>query len=131
MRALIILVACSLSLFGESFPPAEVKILGDIEYGQTSAPLDCAGQPRYCALVFNGHSGDRVEVDVKGGDGKAFVAFADGSLTELARGAAHLRVTLPGTGEDPITYYIVFSDSKHKPAQFTVSLKKVGQQTTL
>ncbi len=127
MRLIAVLFACGLSLSAESFPPAQVNILGDIEYGQTSATLDCTGQPRYCALVFNGHGGDRVEVTVKGGDGKAFVAFADGSLTELARGAARLVLKLPGTGPDPITYYIVFSDPNRKSAQFTVILKKLAK----
>ncbi|MGI8744845.1 MAG: hypothetical protein ACR2NN_20190 [Bryobacteraceae bacterium] len=123
-----LLLASVTCLFAASFRPADVAIVGDIEYGQTSDPVDCSDTPRYRALVFNGNSGDRVEVTVKGRDRKAFVAFADGTLRELASGTTHLGFTLPNAGPDAEAYYIVFRDNEDKPAQFTVELKKVKKE---
>src|SRR5688572_29992458 len=80
MRYAAVLISTCALLLAESFPPAEVAILGDIDYGGKSAALACpvVAKQKYCALVFNGASGDRVEVAVTGGDGKPFVAIADG-----------------------------------------------------
>lgn len=108
-----------------TFRPADVTIVGDIEYGQTSDPVECSNTPRYRALVFNGNGGDRIEVTVKGRDQKAYVALADGTLTELASGVTHLAFTLPNNGPDAQAYYIVIRDDQDKPARFTVELKKI------
>jgi len=116
---------CGLGLLAaERFSPADVKILGDIDYGQTSATLECGETPKYCALVFNAMSGDRVEAQVKG-DGKVLVSIADGGLMELARSTGTATVTLPSAGPDPMTFYVVFRDSEGKAGKFTVVLKKL------
>lgn len=122
---LIIAMSCA---FSESFPPAEVKIAGDLEYGHTSAPVECASSPRYHALVFNAHSGDRVDVTVSAEGRQAEVAIADPSLNEVARGANHVTAVLPDRGPDVEAYYIVFRDSENKPARFTVNLKKLAAE---
>jgi hypothetical protein len=121
----VLLAACCFCLSAETFSAADVAILGDIDYGGRSAELECSGKPQYCALVFNGTSGDRVEVTVTGGSGQPFVALADGSLKELTRGSGTAAVTLPKVNDDLATYYIVFRDSAGKPGKFTVELKKV------
>jgi hypothetical protein len=126
LSAVLLFLTCGLSWSAEQFSPDAVNILGDIEYGQSSSPVDCPDKPKYCALLFNGHSGDKVDVTVKSAKGKAFVALADGSLKELTRGDGHLVFTLHDPSPDLITYYIVFSDPDGKPAQFTVNLKKVA-----
>ncbi|HEV2690989.1 MAG TPA: hypothetical protein VGV35_20675 [Bryobacteraceae bacterium] len=115
--------------FCESFPPADVKIAGDIKYGQTSAPVECASSPRYHALVFNAHSGDRVEAMVTAEGRRAEVAIADPSLNELASGTTQVTTVLPDRGPDVEAYYIVFRDSDAKPAHFTVRLKKLTEAT--
>ena len=122
MRNTIALLACSLCFAADQFSPADVTILGDIDYGQTSPTLDCPGQPKYCALVFNANGGDKVQVTVSGG--KALVALADGTLTELTRGTGKVVFSLPAS-QDPVTYYIVLRDEEGKPGKFTVDLRKL------
>jgi hypothetical protein len=112
-------------LAGQNFKVEEVKVVGDLNYGQTSAPVECSGGPSYCAFVFNGQGNDRIEVDVSSVDGKAFVAIADGALAELTSGTNRVVFSLPRRGPDAETYYIVFRDSESKPRRFTVALKKL------
>lgn len=121
------LVGAGLCFSAETFQPADVKIVGDLEYGQTSDPVEYTDSPRYRAFVFTANSQDRIEVTVKGNDRRAFVAIADGSMKELSSGTTHLAVTLPKTGPDPEAYYIIFRDTDNKAAHFTVELKKVEQ----
>jgi len=73
-------------LAGQNFKVDDVKVVGDLVYGQTSGTVDCSGVPSYCAFVFNGQGDDRVEVEVSSAEGKAFVAIADGALAELTTG---------------------------------------------
>jgi hypothetical protein len=112
-------------LAGQNFKADDVKVVGDLQYGQTSAPVDCSGVPSYCAFVFNGQGDDRIEIDVSSADGKAFVAIADGALAELTTGTNRVVFSLPRRGPDAETYYIVFRDSESKPRRFTVALKKL------
>ena len=112
-------------LAGQNFKVDDVKVVGDLSYGQTSSPVECPGAPSYCAFVFNGQGDDRIEVDVSSVDGKAFVAIADGALAELTSGTSRLVFVLPRKGPDAETYYIVFRDRESKPRRFTVALKKL------
>lgn len=114
----------AIHLLAESYQPADVKVVGALDYGQTSDPVDYSDVPHYRAFVFNGNSGDRIDVLIQGADRKAFLAIADGTLKQLASGTTHLTFTLPNTGPDPEAYYIVFRDSENKAARFTVELKK-------
>ena len=86
MKRCAALLAFSFCLCAESFSPTDVAILGDIEYGGKSPELACEAKPPYCALVFNGTTGDRVEATVAGGDDKPFVAIADGSQQFVVAG---------------------------------------------
>lgn len=112
-------------LAGQNFKVDDVKVVGDLNYGQTSAPVDCSGVPSYCAFVFNGQGDDRIEIDVNSAEGKAFVAIADGTLAELTSGTNRVVFSLPRRGPDAETYYIVFRDSESKPRRFIVALKKL------
>ena len=114
-------------LAAQSFNVGDVKVVGDLQYGQTSAPVDCSGVPSYCAFVFNGQGDDRIEVDVSEGEGKAFVAIADGALAELTKGTNRVVFSLPRRGPDAETYYIVFRDRDNKPGRFMVELKKLAK----
>jgi hypothetical protein len=120
----VALLGCSICLSAGNFAPADVAILGDIDYGGKSRELSCEAKPPYCALLFNGTTGDRVEATVSGGDGKAFVAIADGSLKELVRGSGSVTATLPDVQDGLATYYILFRDPQGKAGRFTVELKK-------
>jgi hypothetical protein len=115
--------APAILLAGQNFKVDDVKVVGYLEYGQTSAPVECSGAPSYCAFVFNGQGDDRIEVDVSEGEGKAFVAIADGALDELTSGTNRVVVSLPRRGPDSETYYIVFRDRENKPGRFMVKLK--------
>ena len=117
-------------LAAESFPPADVKVVGDLRYGQTSKAVECSSASPYYAFVFNGKGNERVEVVVKSEDRKAFVAVADPSLNQLTSGTGHVTVTLPNRGPDAEAFYIVFRDSESKDAQFTVELKKLPPETS-
>jgi hypothetical protein len=117
--------ATAIFLAGQNFKVDDVRVVGDLEYGQTSPPVECSGVPSYCAFVFNGQGDDRIEIDVSGAEGKAFVAIADGALAELTTGTNRVVFSLPRKGPDVETYYIVFRDSESKPRRFIVALKKL------
>lgn len=130
MRYAALLFACFRLIGAESFPASDVSILGDLDYGKTSEALECAAaKPKLCALVFNGMSGDTVEVVVSpaAGSAKTFVAIADGGLVELARGPGRVTFKLPKVAEDLATYYIVFRGEDGKGGRFTVQLNKKTQ----
>ncbi len=130
LRMSAICFAAALLLLGESFKPDDVKILGDLEYGQSSEPVEYSGAPRYSAFIFTAKAGDRIEAIVKDSQRKAFVAIADGSLNQLASGTTRLQFRIPNHGPDAEAYYIIFRDTEDKPARFTVELKRVGSGAT-
>lgn len=113
-------------LCADRISPSEVEIAGDIDYGQTSAPIPYTSSPKYRALVFTAEGGDRIEVTVRSDAGAPVVAIADGTLLPLATGGAKLVHELPDKGPDAEAYYIVLREAEGKPAKFTVTLKKVG-----
>jgi hypothetical protein len=130
MRRFVVGVFLSaVGLIAESFPPADVKVMGDLRYGQTSNAVECSNASPYYAFVFNGKAGERVDVVVKSEDRQAFVAIGDPSLNQLASGTGHVTVTLPNRGPDAEAYYIVFRDSESKDARVTVELKKLAPET--
>jgi hypothetical protein len=112
-------------LAGQNFKVDDVNVVGDLKYGQTSAPVECSGVPAYCAFVFNGRGDDRIEVEVSSADGKAFVAIADGTLAELTSGTNRVVFSLPRRGPDADAYYIVFRDPESRTRRCTVTLKKL------
>lgn len=123
------LASCALllaaSLFSDEFPPADVKIVGDLRYGQTSDAVECTTESPYYAFVFNGKGGERVDVIVTSEDRQAFVAIADPSLGKIVSGTGHVTATLPDRGPDKEGFYIVFRDSESKNGRFTVELKQL------
>lgn len=116
------------SIFGGSLKPADVKVAGALDYGQTSDSVEYTGTPRYLAFVFNGNSGDEIEVTVQG-DRRAEIMIADGALTELIKGTNSVSFKLPNKGSDLDSYYIVFRNLEEGSARFTVKLKKTVRRT--
>lgn len=110
-----------------TYPPADVEILGDVDYGQTTPAFDCSAKQPYCSVLFNGLSGDRVQATVTPATPaaeKPFIAIADGTLTELAHDNGTVSATLPEVTDKLATYYIVFRPTNSKAGKFTVRLEK-------
>jgi hypothetical protein len=109
-----------------SYSPADVKILGVLNYGQTSQPVEYSETPEYRAFVFSGHGNDHVEVTVTGAAHDAFIAVADPSLHMIASGTGRVSVTLPDRGPDEEAFYVVFKDRLNRPARLALQIKKTG-----
>jgi len=107
-----------------TYTPADVKILGALDYGQTSDSIEWSASPHFRAFVFSGYGGEKIEATVTGTDRKAFVAIADSTLVQIASGATHLSVRLPDRGPDIEVWYIVFRTIDNTPARFTVHVTK-------
>jgi hypothetical protein len=109
-----------------SYAPSDVKILGVLNYGQKSAPVEYSDTPRYRAFVFEGQGNDRIEVTVSGAGQNAFIAVADPSLNVIATGTGHLSLSLPDHGPDTETFYVVFKDPMNRPVRMSVQVNKTG-----
>jgi len=107
-----------------SYISDDVRVLGDLDYGQSSGWVSYSPSPHYSAFVFSAYGGESVEVAVKGADRRAFVAVADSSLNQIESGATHLSVHLPYRGPDIEVWYIVFRSFDNRPARFTVQVNK-------
>ena len=107
-----------------SYSPNDIKMLGTLDSGQTSKLIEYSNTPQYRAFVFEGNGHDQVEVTVTGGNGKAFVALADSTLSPIASGNGRLSATLPYHGPDTEAFYILVKSSANQPEQFAVHLKK-------
>jgi hypothetical protein len=114
----------------QSYAAPDVKVLGDLDYGQTSAPVAYSATPLYRAFIFSAFGGETVEVSVRGTDRKAMVALTDSSLNRLAIGDTSLRLSLPNRGPYIECWYIVFRDFEKKPAHFTVQVRKLVPPAT-
>ena len=116
--------------FTGTYSPANIKILGALDYGTTSSPVIYSARQRYLAFVFTGYGGDIVDITVKGVDGKAIVAVADSSLNRITSGDTHLSLGLPYKGPDIEVWYLIFRETDYKTARFTVQVKKTGSEST-
>lgn len=105
-----------------SYSPAQVHVLGDVEYGQSKTAAHYSAGPRYRAFVFSGYGGDQVEITLKGAE-KIPVILADSTLNRIAAGSSHISIALPYRGPDIEVWYVL---TENKPAQFTVQVKKIG-----
>jgi hypothetical protein len=112
-----------------AYAPTDVKILGVLNYGQKSGPVEYSDTPQYRAFLFAGDRNDQVEVTVTGAAQNAFVALADQSLNVIATGTGHLSVALPDHGPDAEMFYVVFKDQTNRPARMSVQVTKTGGAT--
>jgi len=114
-----------------SYAPDDVKIVGVLNYGQKSGPVEYSDTPQYRAFLFAGEANDRVDVMVTEPAKSAFIALADQSLNVIATGAGHLSVSLPNHGPDAEMYYVVFKDPANRPARMSVQVNKTGGAAVL
>ncbi len=110
-----------------------MKIVGSLDYGQTSSSTKYTKTPRYRAFKFAGNEGDQVDVWVRSDDGGDAVAWVlDNDFRVVASNDdaddttvdAHVSVALPANAS--ATHYVVFRDYWTSSAHFTVELAPVG-----
>lgn len=104
----------------------DVKILGVLDYGQRSGPVEYSNTPQYSAFLFAGQGNNQVDVRVTGASQNTFIALADQGLNVIATGTGHLSASLPNHGPDAEMYYVVFKDSMNRPARMSVQVNKTG-----
>jgi hypothetical protein len=106
-----------------------MKIVGSLDYGQTSASVSYTKTPRYRAFKFAGSEHDNVDVWVKSTDGGDAVAWVLdngfhvlGSNDDAEDGStdSHVKLVLPASSS--ATHYVVFRDYSTSTAHFTVEL---------
>ncbi len=114
------LATCALA---ETFPKADIEVLGSIDYGQTSAPVHYSSSPKYRAFEFNARPGDRLEIWVHARRGVPKAFLTDSSFQSVDGGKAHFSTVIPRESE-PATYYVVFYEAKFKAGNFTVELQR-------
>jgi hypothetical protein len=108
---------------------SKMKIVGSLDYGQTSAAVKYHNPQLYRAFKFGGSAGDQVVVDVtsKTGDAVAWVvtdSFKVVAKNDDSNGTlnSHIEATLPANSDGTITYYIIFTEYWSSDATFVVSL---------
>ena len=112
------------------FRRAEIKIVGELQYGERSDRVQYTPTPLYRALHFEGKPGERVDIRVESIDGQAMAALTDSRFKPIVSNfGSHITTVLPPSAEPyPITYYVVFREARKNPATFTVVLNRVGAQ---
>ena len=118
--ALLAFVSCGMA---ETFPKADVEVIGSIDYGQTSSVVHYKGQPKYRAFEFNAKPGDRLEIWVHARRGSPKAFLANSSFESMAGGNAHFNTVIPRDSQ-PATYYVIFHELKFRAADFTVELQR-------
>jgi hypothetical protein len=105
-----------------------MKILGSLNYGDSSSTLRYTKSPRYRAYKFAGYEGDRVDVWVRSNDGDAVTWVLDNNFNVVASNDdaddntldSHIVTTL--AANDSATHYIVYRDYSTSTAHFSVDL---------
>ena len=109
-----------------AYSPAEMKVVGTLDDGQTSKLVEFSSTPKYRAFVFEGFGHDQVEITVTGTNRKAYVALADSTLTPVASGLGKLAVALPYHGPDKEAFYILVKNLSSQPTRLAVHLKRIA-----
>ena len=133
MRPVILSLAGALSSAIALAQPAffrdeQVKVVGEIHYGQTSDKIDYTDKPLYRAVYFEGHAGDRVDIKVTSINGQALAALTDSRYKPIQSNfGSHLVTVLPASAEPyPDRYFVVIQEERRRPGTFTVTLEKTG-----
>jgi hypothetical protein len=106
----------------------DIKLLGSLDYGQTSAPARLAAKPPYSAYAFNAKPGDQIEITVQG-QGSLQAILTNAEYRKLAGGSTHFSYTFDPALQ-PGTYYILVSEAQHRTSSFTVDLERPSRITS-
>lgn len=109
-----------------SYSPADVKVLGDVDYGQTLQSWDRPGGPRYRAFVFSGYGGDKVDIKLISDERRTFMAVADSTLNLIGAGSSHMILSLPYRGTDIEVFYVLFPAAVTRNSRVAVQVKKLS-----
>ena len=109
-----------------SYSPADVKVLGDVDYGQTLQSWDRPGGARYRAFVFSGYGGDKVDIKLISDERRTFMALADSTLNLIGTGSSHMILSLPYRGTDIEVFYVLFPAAITGNTRVTVQVKKLS-----
>jgi hypothetical protein len=105
---------------------ADIRVVGDLESGKTSAKIAYDKSVKYRALRFRASEGDEVEAWVRSANGDAMGWILDVDGRVLAKNDdAELDVTdarVTATIADGEVFYVVFREAGMERATFTVSL---------
>ncbi|HVH41092.1 MAG TPA: hypothetical protein VM925_02080 [Labilithrix sp.] len=107
---------------------SQLKIVGSLSYGETSAVTAYKFPPRYTAYKFAGSTGDAIDVWVKSPNGDPVAWILDDDFRVVAMNddasrtdtSSHVQVTLPAHAS--ATHYIVVRDYWLSNMTFKVSL---------
>jgi hypothetical protein len=110
--------------------PKTTRVVGSIEYGQTSADVKYSSSPKYRAFSFTAQKGDHVDAWVRSDDGDAMAWLLNARFEILdkndnaATGVSdsHIQHTLGVAG----THYIAFREHDSQSASFKVYLNVAG-----
>ena len=119
--------ALALSAQPTFFRDEEVRVVGQLQYGQTTEPFDYAKHD--LAVHFEGSPGDRVDIKIDSTDGQAMAALTDSHYKPIVSNfGSHVTAVLPPSADPyPHEYYVIFREVRRKPAAFRVSVQKVGE----
>ena len=122
------LLAASLFAQPAYFRDEEVKVVAEVQYGQTSPNIDYTRKPRYRGVHFDGHAGDHVDIRVESINGQAMSALTDGNYKPIvSKFGSHIATVLPPGAEPyPNRYFVIFQEERLHPATFTVTVQKEG-----
>ena len=113
------------------FRDEEVKVVGDLQFGQTSDKIEYANKPPYVALYFDAHAGDKVDIKIASINGQAMAALTDSGYRPIVTNfGSHVTAVLPAGPEPyPNRYFIIMQEERRKPATFIVMLEKTAVNT--
>jgi hypothetical protein len=113
------------------FRDEEVKVVAELQYGQTSPMIEYTDKPRYRGVHFEGHAGDHVDIRVESINGQALSALTDTRYKPLVSNfGSHIATVLPPGAEPyPNRYFVIFQEERRHPATFTVTVQKEGAKS--
>lgn len=133
LRAVVLLLFPALAAVGQPsfFRDTEVKVVGEVQYGQTTDRLQYDAHPRYYAVHFDGKSGDKIDIKVTSINGQAMAALTTSDYKPVVSTfASHIAAVLPPSAEPyPNRYFIVVQEERQNPATFTITLSKIGSDS--
>lgn len=111
-----------------AFSLFDTRVVGSIDYGQTSPETPYTRVPRYRAYKFSGNSGDEIDVWVRSSNGDPITWIVDNDWNAVARNDdaasgntdSHIKVKLPANASK--THYVVVRDYYLDSMSFRVSL---------